>query len=210
MAGLSFFDGEISWGYGDYVVPSGVFNVAGLPSGSHTLTIGATDEDGLDPTPHQLGFVLDRTKPTMKFLRRTGKAGQPPRRTRKRRLSFRVRLVDDEGFQTYVRVPPTPNQDFVPPPSEALTLLSKPELENVGVAASMDGFSSFSPPLTVSQVNFIEGSHDRPEFGSYWTRSYELVLRTPPLDKGQHVFRLKATDAAGNRAKLLKWSFKVN
>lgn len=161
-----------------------------LARGPHMVTIVATDEDGVDPSPPAVTVVVDRIPPTTPEL-----VEAPPRTSRDRKPQFRFTSTDDHSF----------------PDDRSRFNAFKVTLRRVRPPRSnLKGDFRMTTPvsrLTCFTIRECSASA-RPV---YWANAPRGLSFSVPelLDPGLYEFRVGARDSVGNKSAAAKHRFRI-
>jgi hypothetical protein len=169
---------------------------SGLAPGSHTLTVIASDEDGVDPAPPSVTIYLDTTPPsTPTFLR------APPRISRNGKPNFRFTASDDHVFPSEGDHP-----GIYYPAFDASLRRLRPRGPTRQSSSPFGSYVSLWRERCLTAA--VCSASAQPVYSSYAGRG--LWFGIPELlSPGLYEFRVQARDAVGNESPVAKRRFKV-
>ncbi len=209
--------------------PSGGYTTPKLTDGTHTFSVKATSGAGIpDPTPASRSFTVDATAPDTFFDSGPGATTKDPKPLFGYRSSeegsrfecrldagtfepcglngyepdnpladgshtFTVRAIDPAGNVDATPASRTFSVDSVPP---TLTIESGPSGPTT-VKQPTFTFKSTGSTSLVCAIDPETGGSEEPSWGPCTTSTSYVAVA--PLPDGSYVFRVRASDAAGNR-----------
>jgi hypothetical protein len=175
--------------WGEIPVPDG------LTPGTHTITVIAADEDGVDPSPPSVTIFLDTTPPTAPELLKS-----PPTLSQDGKPEFRFMSTDDHAFPGEYDHPGL----YYPPFDASLRRLKPPG----PTLHSSNPFGSYVSIWRLRCMTPYECSaFARPE---YEAGNGSLGFGIPELLRpGLYEFGVQARDAVGNESPATKYRFRI-
>jgi hypothetical protein len=160
-----------------------------LPSGPHTVTVVATDEDGTDPEPPSVTVTMDRTPPSAPLLTQV-----PPHRSRIRKPVFRFSASDDQRLVRHR------GETFV----GSLRRLQPPGVVYRS-SGDADSFLAIWFPQCPSLLECSTRAEADYLVGEHWYAYGERERLTP----GIYELRVRARDAVLNKSPITAYRFRI-